>query len=53
VSIDVEMVIGVSDPEKNQVDQEKVAAILELLVATFERGVAGGNGRHGLDGSLR
>ena len=36
VSLNLEVVVGVSNSEKNQVDQEKVAAVLQLVVAPHE-----------------
>ncbi|HTC61508.1 MAG TPA: hypothetical protein VK709_01585 [Candidatus Saccharimonadales bacterium] len=47
------MTIRVSGTEKDQVDQKKIATIFYLVVPALQRGVAGGNGRDRLEGSLR
>jgi hypothetical protein len=38
VSLDFELMIGISNSEEDQINQEKVASILELVVATLEGG---------------
>src|SRR5262245_13466785 len=53
MSLDVEVVIGVSGPVKDQVDQQEITTIFQLVVPTLPRGVTGRNGRHCLYSSLR
>jgi hypothetical protein len=53
MSLDFEFMMGVAGAEKDQIDHKEFAAIFQLIVPTLQRGMAGGNGRYHLEGSLR
>jgi hypothetical protein len=52
VAFNFERAICGSHSEEGQIDQEKLAAVLQLVVATGRDEVADGDGRHGLKRGL-
>ena len=49
VALDFEVLIRRSRSKKAQIDQKKLAAVLQFVVATWGNNMAGGDGRHRLE----